>query len=204
MSEEYNWPMRQDKLEEELGTDRIRQTMNNLIKSKVLVEGEDKDFYIDHSEPRPGSPRSWTFFSKEGAMKIASHLRNPKAKHFLKIIKPEGIFFTPKETHFCGIIKNAIKGFTSCEEQYIVKNGYRIDQERKRIDLYLKEFKLAIECDEKHHRYNIEDDELRQKYLERKFGIEFIRFCPDDPDFNIGEVINRIFHKIVEKKYLLR
>ena len=67
--------------------------------------------------------------------------------------------------------------------------------------MYLKEFKLAIECDEEHHKYKSEDDELRQKYLERKFGIEFIRFCPDDPNFNIGEVINRIFHKIVEKKY---
>jgi very-short-patch-repair endonuclease len=64
-----------------------------------------------------------------------------------------------------------------------------------RIDLYFPDYKLAVECDEKDHRYKkqaIADNE-RQMYIEAKLGCSFIRYDPDERGFDIFKVIGQIF-----------
>jgi very-short-patch-repair endonuclease len=54
----------------------------------------------------------------------------------------------------------------------------------KRIDLYLPEINVAIEYDEKVHKYySVEDEEIRQRAIEEKLNCTFIRV----PDSNNDE-----------------
>lgn len=62
-----------------------------------------------------------------------------------------------------------------------------------RIDLYIPEYKIAIECDEFNHSKYIEEEILRQIYIEETLGCQFIRFNPDEENFNIFKVIQRIY-----------
>lgn len=49
-----------------------------------------------------------------------------------------------------------------------------------KVDGYIHEHKIAIECDEKSHRHKAAFDQKRQKYLERRHGLRFVRFQPED------------------------
>jgi very-short-patch-repair endonuclease len=71
--------------------------------------------------------------------------------------------------------------------QYCVKGT------RYKIDLYFPDIKLAIECDEHNHK-NYKDgyDSKRQLKIESILNCKFIRFNPDEANFNIGSVINQI------------
>lgn len=62
-----------------------------------------------------------------------------------------------------------------------------------RVDLYFPDYKLAIECDEHEHADRDSDyEKKRQKFIERKLGATFLRFNPDDPNFDIFNVISEI------------
>ena len=71
------------------------------------------------------------------------------------------------------------------ERQFEV-NGYY-------IDLYLIDEKIAVECDEKNH---VDRDQEYEKYRETSIkntlGCKFIRFNPDDKEFDIFKVIHDI------------
>lgn len=70
-----------------------------------------------------------------------------------------------------------------------------------KVDLYFKDYKLAIECDEDGHSdRDMEKEKLRQLFIEDKLNCNFIRYNPDDTNFNIFEVINRIFVYISKYK----
>ena len=63
-----------------------------------------------------------------------------------------------------------------------------------RIDLYLHDYKCAIEVDE----IEVDHEIQRQKALEKKLGCEFIRINSDEKDFNIFKAINEI-HRHIKK-----
>ena len=68
-----------------------------------------------------------------------------------------------------------------------------------KIDLYFRDYKLAIVVDEKGHKDRSIDHEIkRQKALEKELNCEFIRFNPDEKDFNIFMAINEI-HRHIKK-----
>jgi len=61
------------------------------------------------------------------------------------------------------------------------------------LDLYFPDQGIAVECDEYGHRRNDPESEMRrQRHIERALGCTFVRYNPDAPDFNVGDVINRI------------
>ena len=75
------------------------------------------------------------------------------------------------------------------ELQYNV-DGYR-------IDIYFPEIKLAIECDEFGHRnYQQDEEKIREEHIRNKLNCTFIRFNPDDTNFDIIGVISQIYHHI--------
>ena len=81
-------------------------------------------------------------------------------------------------------IKDAFEG-ESIQTQYSVL-GYK-------IDLYVHEYKLAIEVDElRHADRNINNEIKRQKALENKLNCVFIRINPNEKDFNIFKEIKKI------------
>lgn len=61
------------------------------------------------------------------------------------------------------------------------------------LDLYFPDHRIAVECDEHGHRnYNQKAEIQRQQHLEQALACSFVRYNPDAPGFNIGDVINRI------------
>jgi very-short-patch-repair endonuclease len=73
--------------------------------------------------------------------------------------------------------------------------GYDFDRQRPIdnyiVDFYCKELSLAIEIDGSTHIYRDEEDELRQKNLE-KLGVRFLRFDDIEVKKNILNVIRVI------------
>jgi very-short-patch-repair endonuclease len=59
------------------------------------------------------------------------------------------------------------------------------------VDLYFKEYNLAIECDENHH--NISYDNNRENEIIDELNCVFIRYKPFEKDFNIFNVLNKIY-----------
>ena len=81
-------------------------------------------------------------------------------------------------------IRRAFKHLTTIQ-QYKVAPYY--------IDLYFPSHNIAVECDEQgHRRYSKQEEDKRQKYIEQKLECAFVRYNPDDRNFNIGDVIHQI------------
>jgi very-short-patch-repair endonuclease len=73
-----------------------------------------------------------------------------------------------KQRMFSENLKEALNGICSFESEYNVGNY--------RIDLFCKEFQLAIEYDEIYHRYSLAADEIREKIISSIIpDITFIR-----------------------------
>ena len=77
------------------------------------------------------------------------------------------------------------------KRKIIQKFQYYIDGYK--IDLYFPDYNLAIEVDEFNHK---DRDKLyenkREEYIKEKLGCKFIRFNPDEKNFNIGNIISNI------------
>ena len=81
-------------------------------------------------------------------------------------------------------------------QQYKVKQYF--------IDLYFPEYKLGVECDEnKHDRKLIKNYDIdRENNIRNEIkDIYFIRYEPDKKDFNIFNVINKIYKYILNRYY---
>lgn len=198
-NDQYIFPMKEGDLNtifEQSSTDYNNNSIRNvrlLISRGDFYKGEEEDYFLDPTIPRPRSPFPYRMITKRGAIKLAKTSRGPGAKKFLKDIGERDDQKYYSETACLEILINSIKNIT----QYITQ--YHIDDYR--IDLYLKDIELAIECDEFEHRYKKESDEEREHNIKNKLKCDFIRFNPHDVDFNIGNIINEIFKKIIEKKY---
>lgn len=85
-----------------------------------------------------------------------------------------------------------------CSE--IIIDQYFIDNYK--IDLYIPEYKLAIEIDEDHHNLpnNIKLDSIREQHIKDKLGCEFLRVKPYSKDFNIFKLVNEIYLYIKNMK----
>ncbi len=93
------------------------------------------------------------------------------------------------ESATIGFISEILEDITKVEIQYKVG--------KYKIDCYIPEFKLAIECDERHHKYNSSKDLERQKFIENTLSCEFIRYRPEESDFKLSKVIQKILKHII-------
>ena len=71
-------------------------------------------------------------------------------------------------------------------EQYSVGNY--------RIDLYIPKYNIAVEIDEKEHKYKQDYDTIRQKYIEKQINCTFIRI-------NEGESCGSAIARITKELY---
>ena len=171
---------------------------NNVSKSNQLVF---KDY--------PGvkelnlNPRT-ILITREGANEILIKTRKRVSPDVLHILKKFNIDTTnrkclTKEQQTLSAITNVFKT-EKFEDQYKIGTYY--------LDLYFSEYKIVIECDENGHadRKPWKERE-RMNYVNEKLGIDdsyWIRFNPDEEDFDISRVIGRIYRKIdeIKTKYL--
>jgi very-short-patch-repair endonuclease len=94
----------------------------------------------------------------------------------------------PVETASISFICNVFKDY-KIKKQFNVENKYF-------IDLYFIDYKLAIECDEDFHKFNIKEDLIRQTYIEKFLDCKFYRFLPSK--ITLSEIIYNIM-KLVTK-----
>ncbi len=96
------------------------------------------------------------------------------------------------ETATIGFIYDVFKN-------YNIKKQYKCDNYF--IDLYFIDFKIAIECDELHHKskQNKFFDKIREETITNKLKCEFYRYSPDTQDFKLSTVIRDLL-TIISKK----
>ena len=108
------------------------------------------------------------------------------SKRFLEFKKQLGLdpdVVTCVEQDIIKILHNKFEGETIIT-QYSIKN--------KRLDAYMPEYKIGIEIDEYNHEYrNFNYEESRTKMIENH-EITLIRTNPDDPNFDIKNLIVQI------------
>jgi very-short-patch-repair endonuclease len=64
------------------------------------------------------------------------------------------------------------------------------------VDLYCKDLNLVIECDEYAHKFVCGDDKKREDFIKKTLNCKFIRFNPDDDNFNLQDIIDKICFEI--------
>lgn len=158
---------------------------SNVLKSHV--DDEDKEKY-----------KIRTYYGRHDTTVINKHgleslLSSSQMSNAINIAKKFGInvnhiLNTRKEQDSIYAILKTFKG-ENMVRQYSVGTYY--------IDLYFPKYKLAIECDEFGHSDRDQDyEKTRQHYIEDKLGCKFIRYNPDSKDYNIFNVLNRIYKEI--------
>jgi very-short-patch-repair endonuclease len=185
----YEWPMSNRKVADLLGLreSTIRRKISRY--KNELIQGKGKDYWSERT-PEYTTGVLPTVWSKEGAIFLARHCEDKtgKAKIFLKNVGEQETCINYYERQPLSNIAAAIKGFT----RYI--RDYRVYEYK--VDLYLLDWKIAVECDEEGHqnrqKYPKREEETRQQFIESHLGCKFVRFNPQEDDFLIGKVINEI------------
>jgi very-short-patch-repair endonuclease len=134
--------------------------------------------------------RHWT---ESGVTKLAQLSRTARSTAFLEDRGIVPRHRTRVESQVSDVLLSAFRDLT------------QIDTQRRfgpyRVDLFFPEFNLAIEIDENGHGgYRQSNEIIRQILLETSQGCEFIRFNPDDPGKNVGDLINSILRYMKKKK----
>jgi hypothetical protein len=89
-----------------------------------------------------------------------------------------------------GFIMDTFKDF-NMKRQYHVNNYF--------IDLFLVDYKIAIECDESNHKSLIYQDKRRQLIIEKELNCTFYRYSPCEDNFKLSDVIYDIIKLTIKK-----
>ena len=182
---DYDYKKSLSLLSSEMGQSNCSNLLgqNNL---KNISYNEGKTVYIN--------ARGLRSLLAKSNLKTPNIIKKIKEHPFLsKYMQIETIVFR-KEQEYISCIKETFY-YMKCKSQFSVGSYY--------IDLYIKDYNLAIECDEFDHRDRDPlYEEERQRYIENKLGCHFIRFNPDEYDFSIFRVIGDIHQYMLKKTHL--
>lgn len=90
------------------------------------------------------------------------------------------------ESGTIGFIENCLKDIIEVKRQYKLVGPYF-------VDCYIPKLNIVIECDEHGHScYNKSNEILRETFIKKTIGCDFIRFNPDDECFDLSIIINKI------------
>ncbi|WP_164670460.1 DUF559 domain-containing protein [Virgibacillus doumboii] len=107
-------------------------------------------------------------------------------------VSKEFLVFIPiKERKFGKMLKSTFDGVVDIYTQFKV--------EKYIIDFYIPEVRLVIEYDEKHHKKQIVNDRMRQKFIEEKLGVEFIRVNEGEELYGLNRIIKFLMSKRITK-----
>jgi very-short-patch-repair endonuclease len=140
-----------------------------------------------------GGMQKIVFITINGLFRIIHTSRKPIIIDFCKKIGMDNniLFYSKIEQETLYNIKNAFTNEIMIE-QYKVGDYL--------IDLYFPEYNLCLECDEYQHnlKNNIKKDIIREKFIKDKLeNCIFIRYKPYDKDYDIFNIINKIYKHII-------
>lgn len=142
-----------------------------------------------------GGVQNITYLTIDGIKTLISKSRSLNAQKLATIFEMNIIDIFTSSIESCTLIS-----IYTCFKNENMIHQYFIDNYR--IDLYFPDYKLAIECDELFHGNQTTEDITRQKFIENKLECVFIRYNPNKHDFNIFEIINKIYEHITLYKSL--
>lgn len=186
------WPKTDKEVADFLGcsSGRIRS-----LRKEYLRELKTGDYFT--VEYHPSNMREKYLWSLAGAKFLAQRVSKDKAKRFLASIGEAPLARSRVESQIVEIVKASLAGFP-----VTVRTEYPVGPYK--IDIYIPELELAIECDERNHSgYCPFEEEGREDYIKGKLGGTFYRHNPDDPKTNVGMIINHIFKLISAKGLFL-
>ena len=143
----------------------------------------------------PIDPRT-ILITRDGAIEMLIKTRKRISPDVLYILKKFNIDTTnrkclTKEQQTLTSIANTFKT-EKFEDQYKIGKYY--------LDLYFPEYKIVVECDENGHAdRKPENERERMDFVNKKLDINdsnWIRFNPDEHDFDMSKVIGRVYRKI--------
>ena len=178
-----------------LGYNNAKDVVTKHVSKSNKLEFRD---YPGIKEPEL-DPRT-ILITRDGAIEILIKTRKRISPDVAYILKKFNIDTTnrkclTKEQQTLSAITNVFKT-EKFEDQYKIGTYY--------LDLYFSDYKIVIECDENGHadRKPWKERE-RMDYVNNNLEIvdsHWIRFNPDEHDFDISRVIGRIYRKIDEIK----
>jgi very-short-patch-repair endonuclease len=138
-----------------------------------------------------GGPQNKLFLTFNGLKKFLCRTRSDKIIKFASEMNLDlnDMLVITYETRTIDSIKTVFKNEKMINQHFI---------DKYKVDLYFPDYKLAIECDEKYHNNVCQKnkDNIREQYIKENLFCKFIRFNPNDKNFNIFEVINLIYEHI--------
>ena len=168
----------------------------NVSKSNQLIFRDYPGPKIPELDPRT------ILISRDGAIEILIKTRKRISADVLHLLKKFHIETTnmkclTKEQQTLSAITNVLKT-EKYEDQYKIGSYY--------LDLYFTEYKIVVECDENGHadRKPYKERE-RMDYVNKELDIDdsnWIRYNPDEKDFDISKMIGRIYIKMKEIKFI--
>ena len=171
-------------------TNTTKVILNNDYKCNQIVF---KDF---PGEKIPELQHNTILISRDGAVEILIKTRKRISPDVLHILKRFGIDTTnrkclTKEQQTLSALTNSFK---------TEKFEYQFKVGRYYLDLYFPEYKIVVECDENGHadRKPYKERE-RMDFVNEKLGLtddNWIRFNPDEKDFDVSKVIGKIYTRI--------
>lgn len=170
-----------------LGYRSPNQTVKDIVSKSNQIYFKD---YVGEKIP-PLNPKT-VLITRDGAIEILLKTRKrltPDTEHILKKfnITTTNRKCLTKEQKTLSEITTVFKT-DKFEDQYKVGNYY--------IDLYFPEYKIVVECDENGHKDRKPFDEKeRTDFINKELNIDdsyWVRFNPDEHDFNISRVIGKI------------
>jgi len=167
---------------------------NNVSKSNQILFRDYPGVQIPELDPKT------ILITNDGAVEILLKTRKLITPDTLHILKKFNIDTTnrkclTKEQQNLNAITNTFKT-EKFEDQFKVGKYY--------LDLYFPEYKIVIEVDEHGHRDRRPSDEReRMDFVNEELSIDdsyWIRFNPDEYNFDITKVIGQIMRKMKEKE----
>jgi very-short-patch-repair endonuclease len=135
--------------------------------------------------------------TRDGASELLIKTRKRITPDVLHMLKELGISTTnrkclTKEQQTLSAIANTFKT-EKIEDQFKIGSYY--------LDMYFPEYKIVVECDENGHadRKPYKERE-RMDYVNKEFNIDdthWMRYNPDEHDFDLSKVIGRIYNRII-------
>jgi very-short-patch-repair endonuclease len=154
-----------------------------------------KDAY--KNTPKYGGQNKIVFKLTEDAYELLKNSYNLRNRYIVDIsdkVKCVNIGMCI-ENQTIGFIENAYNNIVNMKRQYVI--------DIYRVDLYLIDYKLVIECDENNHDdRNPIYEKVREDYI-ISLGNKIIRYNPNDSSFDLSNVLREINSIIFSAKPLL-
>lgn len=133
-----------------------------------------------------GGQQSLVFLSKDCVYNLLAKSRSMEAASLAEILGMNVI-----QAHVVCIECSTLSCIKKAFDGEIMILQYQVRQYK--IDMYFPDYKLAVECDEPHHKHRIQHDMNRQMEIESSLKCKVIRYSPCDSAFDIMDVINKIY-----------